>query len=256
MSTQLGTTERFTLYVRGNIDPTSIRVADLVKVLDAVDAAVGSIVMQDTPINPSEVFVALAAVQPGSVGLAFAPSLPTPMIAAWDRIIRTLNTDTTSSLPRRARDAIRRIVAFTKQYDCEAELRTEQTQALAVVTAQTVVVDAPPILGQTTLYGTLFRIGGRRQPTAWIATIGSGTIQCRVSYPLARELGAKLYGPVGVRGEAAWNATTLKIDAFKITEVLDYNPLPIDEAVAEMRQRYGEHFDKVDVDALMRQLRG
>lgn len=80
--------------------------------------------------------------------------------------------------------------------------------------------------GETVLYGQLRRIGGR-QPRADLVLDDGTRVSCPIkmqSPQQVRELAARLYTEVGLRGEAQWDSGSSELIAFSITEMLQYRP--------------------------------
>jgi hypothetical protein len=109
--------------------------------------------------------------------------------------------------------------------------------------------------GTTTIYGEVRRAGGD-DPRAWLLPLG-GTKQVKVnvSKELARELGAQLYGLVGLEGEAVWRAGDWELLEFTATNVVPFTDSDPVKAFEELSRAAGGRWDGVDADKYLQRLR-
>lgn len=91
----------------------------------------------------------------------------------------------------------------------------------------------PPIMGTTTLYGVVVRVGGQ-EPRLMLRLEGGVTRYLTVSEPMAVELGRRLYNEVGLTGMAHWNPLTWELLDFRPDKLLDYDPKPYTDAFEEL----------------------
>lgn len=249
--------ELFELNFTGAIRPEMVRAKDLSDVLLAVEEMISSTAFTIDQAFSGEITVGLSKIESNSLDLGFSSSLPNIVSPAWSRVIDAVNANNFNLLPRLARKGVRRVVRFTEKYKCDAQLYlpSEGKSAVATVTPKTVVRDAPVIRGETTLYGTLVRIGGRR-PKAWMSFIDGNALPCKTNEAVAKQLGGHLYNLIGVHGAVEWNAETLRVEAFTIDHLTDFKEVPARQAINELRVKYGRYFDDIgDADAFVSELR-
>ena len=117
---------------------------------------------------------------------------------------------------------------------------------------------SPLVTGTTTLYGKLLRIGGDNSPTAEVRFLDDEKIACKVcSVDLARELAARLYEIIGVRGTASWATSDMSLQDFRIEHLTGYRQTSLTEAFESLRELAEEHYQKIgDIDAFVADLRG
>lgn len=245
-------------FTGGDIRPQSVRAADLGNVLRAVEDIIESVALAEQLLTDPILLASLTEIRLGSVDLFFTPSNPPAAQRAWGIATGVIHDKTIQRLPRRARNGVRQIVEFTRAYQCVSEFRfSASNQVLATITPELIVADAALLKGESVLYGQVIRVGGRSPKVLIAAADHSGTISCAVSQEIARTLGGRLYTDIGVAGIATWNAETLKLEAFQITELLPYKKTPITQAFKQLSDRYGQYFDDIDdVDEFIASVRG
>jgi hypothetical protein len=244
-------------FTGGNIRPELVRAADLGDVLRAVEEILESVALAEQLLPDALLLTSLTSIRSSSVDLLFAPSNPSAGFQAWKVATGVIDARAFQRLPRRATRGVRRIVDFTKTYDCVSEFRVSTSDyVLATLTPELIVADAPLIKGETVLYGQVIRVGGRKPKVLIAASDHSGTSSWQVNQEIARTLGSRLYTDIAVAGMATWNAETLKLEAFQITELLSYRKMPITEAFKQLSDKYGQYFDKLDPDEFIASVRG
>lgn len=238
--------------------PEIVRASDLGDVLRAIDEMIEAVAQTENLVSEMSLVTSLTLVSSGSLALRFTPSDWNAGKLAWQAISTAVSERLFHRLPRRATRAIRRVVEFGHRYNCDSELRLpEPDRVLATLPPDLVVVDAPLIVGETTLYGQVIRVGGRKPKVLIAAFDHSGTIACDVSQDIARILGGRLYTDIAVAGTAAWNSETLKIETFRIEQLLPYQRTSLANAFREMSERFGKYYDALgDVDDFMSSVRG
>ena len=82
------------------------------------------------------------------------------------------------------------------------------------------------LTGETAVYGTLIRVGGK-EPRARLELDNGQTISVDLSMEMARQLAPSLYRDVGLVGVAQWDVETGEIVAFSAETILDFRPQPI-----------------------------
>lgn len=112
--------------------------------------------------------------------------------------------------------------------------------------------------GTTTLFGVVrSAILGSRGASVWIEAHGQGRlVVCRVSEPLAIELGRLLGSEVALEGEASWDIDDLTIVQFIGRRLLPYRPGTLASAIRDLAKAVGDRWDGVDVDSEFRERRG
>lgn len=112
------------------------------------------------------------------------------------------------------------------------------------------------IFEEDSLYGEIRRIGGDK-PKIWLRT-NHKNIHCTVDNDdeeIIKLLANNLYKEVGVVGIAKWNITKGELQEFKITEVLDYESIDMQQSIKEIKEVVGNGWDNLDVNEFMSSLR-
>lgn len=111
------------------------------------------------------------------------------------------------------------------------------------------------MVGETTLYGKIKRVGGE-DPTILFKPFDGNPLSCKTTKELAKEAGALLYSIVGINGIAEWDSDTLQIKDFKILEFTPYRETPIQKAFNGLREIIGDWIDGIeDVESFCNELR-
>lgn len=240
------------------IKPGMMRARELGEVIGAFEDMIAAYVTQENPkLNKESIVIALTRIEAGSIGLKFSPNLEELTIPAANAVTDAINRNDYSQLPAGSINALRTIAKFTKRHNCETEFRVHNGAArlLATISPETEIPADSPFRGETTVYGEVTRVGGAA-PKVQFRTLEGELLYCETSREIAKEIGSRLYSQVGLRGTAAWNARTLKIESFYIEEIIAYEETAATDAFAKLREAAGEFFDDVDdVEAYARQLR-
>ncbi len=231
-----------------DLKPNALPASELAKLINAFEDAVGLQVVSDQPeIKQQQIYVSLVDIQSNSIDLCLLPNLPLLTFPAAQKLVTALQSGDFKNVAFAALRAFSPILKFVRKHDCTANLKIEyaQQQTEATITKATNIEVAYSISGQTELYGEVKRSGGV-EPKVQLQTTDGQTLYCDTTESIAKKLGARLYEKVKVAGLATWDVKTFKIIDFEIDRVVeDYNPLPADQAFAELRNRYGYHFDAI-----------
>src|SRR5690606_38320829 len=97
--------------------------------------------------------------------------------------------------------------------------------------------------------------------TAKMILLNGARLDCNVTerddLAVARQLGRRLYTEIGVKGEASWDLRDMSVVFFRIDELLDYQATPLPEALDNLYEIAGQHFEAIDaLDTFIADLRG
>lgn len=241
-----------------NISPSIVRARDLAQVIIAYEAAIAATAAANTPgTKPEEFTIALVQIHDASVGLEFGAPLEQPVLRAAHALLTNLNERAWGKLPGVVLSHIANIIKFAKQYECTALLETRYGEQTAkVVFASDTVIPAPAILrGETELVGQVRRVGGD-EPKVAIRLLHGDTLYCPTTEEIAKQLGNYLYEQVQVAGIAVWDADTLNITEFVITEFVAHFDQSPSQAFRQIRERVGYVLERIDnVEAWVQDLR-
>ncbi len=242
-----------------NIKPSGIRAKEIGDLIAAVEEMIASqVIAENSTLKKDSVRVALTGIAEGSIGLTFSPNLKGLTFPAANSIAEAINTNKYDNLSTGSTNALKIITKFTQRHECKAEFYANNgsPKLITAVTSDTVIPDDILINGETTIYGEASRVGGV-EPKVQFRTIEGILLHCQATKTLAREIGAKLYTEIGLRGRASWNSRTLKIEAFIIEEVVDtYKAVDLVSAFTQLGAAADGAFDEIeDVDIFANKLR-
>ncbi len=240
------------------MSPGKIRSKEIAEVIESVEDMIASMVIRDHPeLGKENIVVGLKNIKQGSIGLEFSPNLTELTLPATRRIAKSIAENDFGVLPSGAINSLKKLSAFTRRYQCNAEFLTQngRLESLAVLTPETRIPDVYPLSGETSLYGEITRVGGA-EPKIQFKTLDSQIIYCSTDKATAKEAGAKLYTKVELRGRAEWNSETFEIENFHVIDISEYEETSPSEAFKELANLIGDSFDSVnDVDCFISEIR-
>jgi hypothetical protein len=240
------------------MSPGKIRSKEIAEVIESVEDMIASVVMRDHPeLKKEMIVIGLKSIRQGSIGLEFAPNLVELTLPATRRLTQSIVENNFSILPSSAINSLKKLSAFAKRYQCNAEFFTQngRLESLAVLTPETQIPDIYPLSGETTIYGEITRVGGA-EPKIQFKTLDSQIVYCSTNKTIAKKAGAKLYTKVGLHGTAEWNSETFEIEEFHVIDISDYEQIPPSEAFEELANLIGDSFDNIeDVDRSVSEIR-
>ncbi len=225
--------------------PDRVSARDASVLIAAIETLIASILAADptAPADPSDrdaVIVSLAGLRPDGFALLFASPHPDQLTGAFDQVIDCLQRGTLDSLPTRAVEALRGALRVTRKYGATLELSAthagrDRVHRTAFASDLVIKDHDAAVRGTRSLYGAVIRVGGEEPPRARLRLLNGDVISCdlarRKGWMLARDLGARLYQVVGVRGEARIRISDGALTAFRIERVLPYVPIGIERAL-------------------------
>ena len=240
------------------MSPGKIRSKEIAEVIESVEDMIASMVIRDHPdLKKETIVIGLKSIRPGRIGLEFSPNLAELTLPATRRITRSIAENDFGALPSGAIHSLRKLSAFTRRHQCNAEFFTQngRLEALAVLTPETEIPDIYPLSGETSIYGEITHVGGA-EPKIQFKTLNSQTIYCSASRALAKKAGTKLYTKVELHGLAEWNSETFEIENFHVIDISDYEQTSPLEAFEDLASLIGGSVDKIkDVDRFVSEIR-
>jgi hypothetical protein len=240
------------------MSPGNIRSKEIAEVIESIEDMIASMVVRDHPELKKEIIViGLKNVRQGSIGLEFSPNLVELTLPATYHIAESIVGNDFGRLPSNSIASLKRLSAFTRRHQCNAEfvIQDGESKSLAVLTPDTEIPDIYPLIGETTLYGKITRVGGA-EPKIQFKTLDNQIVYCTTSISIAKRAGAKLYTRVALKGVAEWNSETFNIEEFHVSDILDYEEVLPSKAFEELANIVGDSFDKVeDVNHFVSEIR-
>jgi len=236
--------------VGAEIAPGLVRSKELAEILDSVEDMIASvIVVEDPSLKKDEIVVGLLSVGEGSMTLQFASPLPDLVVPAFREVAKAVESDDYERLPTGSVSALGRIATFSRKHNSNVEFHGPNgdgvIEVLAVISPSITIRPTPLMIGSTTMYGKVIRVGGRT-PRVMIELPNGESVYCEIEYELAKELGQRLYSWAGFYGTAKWDPKDLSVQDFSIDKITEYEDTPLTEAVAKLSEIAGKYFEDVD----------
>lgn len=243
----------------GPVRPQDLKIGQLHEVLVHFEAALSAIAYGDAAQpDGAGLGIGVAAIQEGSVDLRIRARAASLAMSALLTLGAAIKVNNFTELHPAARTAIGWIVDFAKARQLTAQVAFvdrrdggESIEVLARTTSETVVPKPSHTKGDTRLYGRVLRVGGE-EPAVQLRT-ARGKMTVQVSAGMAQEAAKRLYKNVMMVGTATWDNDTLQMTKFEAREMLDFDPLPLDELVNQARLTFGGLFDEVDLGQFVRE---
>ncbi|MEM9452268.1 MAG: hypothetical protein AAGA75_27605 [Cyanobacteria bacterium P01_E01_bin.6] len=252
----------FEAYFDGqNVAPGRIKSKDIAEVMTAIEDLIAVMISENHSqiVRKDAVIVGLKSIGSGSLTLAFDVNDKALSSIAMSELRRAFKKDDLLRLPLEARRQLENIVKFLKKYHCSFQARslTNRKTSYFSLDTETEIPYSPQVSGETVLYGQVTRAGGADTPKIQFKPIdGSKPIYCDTTKKIAVEAAKRLYQEVGLKGLATWDTETSLIEAFQVTEILEYKKADITESFNLIREKFGKTFNYIgDVDEFVASLR-
>lgn len=246
-------------FIGEGIKPDSVKASDIADILKAVENMVEAQVFRDHPeVDKEQVIVGFVNIKSDSVDLQFVSPIQQIVFPIFQGIGEAVMANDYRDLPAGSIEALDTIVTFSRKKQCIAELVTTngRRKVLARITPKTVLEKRAKLSGETTVYGKVVRVGGK-EPRAMVELLNGQIVFCETTEAIARKLGTRLYTNVGLFGVAHWDAESLKLQQFTISDVTPYEELPLEDAMNQLAKAVGVYYgDVTDVDKYIADIRG
>lgn len=243
-----------------NIRPETVKASDIADVLKAVESMVESQVYQTLPEVKKEqrVVLGFTNIRASSVDLQFYSPYQDIAKSSFQDLGKAIATKNFSVLPGPSFNAGIVVLGFSRKYKCQAEIihQNSERNVLVKITPDTRIELPAPLRGETTLYATVFRVGGK-EPKVEIETVEGFTLYCDAPREVVTKLGSKLYQIVGLIGIAQWDYKLEKIERFSIQGISEYQNIPLKQAIGELAEATKQYYsDVINVKQYISELRG
>jgi hypothetical protein len=237
--------------------PGTVRSKEIAELLEAMEDAIATVVARsDSSFVKDLVIVGVQSIAAGSISLRFGSPHPEPVLVAFRHVTGAVATATYKGLPKSSRQSLSRIRAFARRHDCRAELREPaRAYPLAVIDTSTMIAEPEIVYGDTTIYGKVIRVGGRR-PRVMIETIAGESVFCDASPAIAKQLAPRLYERVRLEGKAAWDPDSWSLLEFRIREAESGPKEDPSSVIKQLSSRIGGYFSDIgDAEVFSRSVR-
>ena len=247
--------EQFELKLDGKgVSPETVDVDDLFVILSAYRTAIVAMSKSLNAELDDAVILSLVGVRSGSDRLSVSiPSAAKPSATQISRAVQT------GDWSRCSPDVRANLTAITKQLAANG-----RTFALplyrrrpALLTGTTPIPQGSPPLtltGPTTLYGEVREAGGK-EPHAELVLPNNQTVRVEGERDTIKKLGAALFEPISLNGEATWDAVTGRITKFRVDSWSRFNSESLQEGLVELAAVAGNRWEGTEAVKYVRQLR-
>jgi len=234
------------------INPSKVKASEIAALIkDFEDAIVTTIKNESPAIDIEQVLICFDTVKNKSIAINLKPNseiVTGEVKKIVDRSYKVLTTAIASNdyskLSNSTIVALRSISKFTNNYQCPANFKKNGKFLSAINPDTEIKLNKSGYLkGDTTIYGELVDAGGDN-PNIHIKINGEYTVIIDTDKLKAKELAARLYDQVGLKGSAKWDIITSKILEFKLHEVLEYAPGNVSKTFSELKKLTSGYWDK------------
>lgn len=209
--------------------PDRIPLSDLVRLLADTERLITDLWQNQEADSDLPLFSLVGIVQ-GSTGLQFATDDPGRVFPLVEAGFTAIARNDYSSLPKLGAKAAESLAAAIRRWG-RAEVHVND-QVIPIDVKPPVQAASEIVSGRTVLYGTLQMIGGSIKPAATISPDSEGkAIRCYLDKELVKALAPRIYTRIGVEGLAEYDTSDWSIRSFTIDRILDYEDVPIGEAL-------------------------
>jgi len=230
------------------ITPENLKASEVADLITSYEEALLGVIARNNPeINTEEIFVSLIGIEENSVHLKFKPKIVGVVISAAIVINTAIISNQYQTLPFKSVESLGKIWSFTKRRNCSGEISGDENFPVARISPETEIKISDEFFyqGDTTIYGKVERVGGSI-PRVRIKLDDDQVIYTEINQPLAKRLAKDLYEEVCIKGFAKWRKENLKIEEFKVEQVIDFVDGPIVDALEELRAVIGPSWERVE----------
>jgi hypothetical protein len=249
-------------FTGGSVLPENISSSDLSDIIKSFELAVANVILKDhQELETQNIVISLVDIKKGSLKLEFLPKLKREALTAFLVITTAIQQNDYSSLPIKTIQSLQSISGFCKRQKCFSEFRSssDDPRPLAVISPTTDIVISEELflVGETTVYGTILRVGGAEPKVQLRLSDTNNILYCPIKKEIAKKIGKDLYDEIGLVGTATWEKATYRIVDFKIEDAFNVKKTSIAQSIKEASRLFGKYWKDVDdVIAEVSKIRG
>ena len=228
------------------VSPDTVKPHEIAELIINFEKSLLSTIKDQHPeIDTDELLFSFNKIHNESLDLRFIPKrVAEIVISSYALISTSFKTGDYSALNKNTVDSLKNITKFSKKHDCVGYFNHNGVTLSTFTPSTEISVRKPTILKeQTTIFGKLIDSGGDN-PNVHLRISDEQVLIFSTSHSYAKELAAKLYERVALKGIAKWNADTLKIEDFKLIEILEYSQGKSSKAINELKSLTSGFWDK------------
>lgn len=265
--------------VGSDVKPWSVPMRTLARLMDAVQRLVEQSEEEDAdpipspddsddqqPVSLGSNVLKLVGIRASSAGYAIATPFRDGALAILTATGNAIEDPGRAEWSAATISSLKDISEIAKSLGVKVEIRKPNTKGrlgdvVARITPLTYdeVADSAFVRGQTTLFGTVERIGGASAARCAIRVPEQPKlVYCNVSGDeLAKRIGQYLYQDISIHGEATWLRATWRITSFDIISFDPPKTGSFSDALKDIWKAGGKAWDSVeDPDAFIAEMRG
>lgn len=230
------------LRFEGNgINLDKVKPSEVCDIIINIQGALLSTIKNDYPeIDIDSVLFSIDSIKNESLGInlkalkeKLLPQVKDVVITSFILISASIDTNNFSKLSASTVQYVKKIAAFSKEYQCNGQFNYNN-ETLATITPSTEIKEKKISLIKSVvnIYGEIIDVGNN----VHVKLDEGYNVIVTTDKDTSKKLAPRLWDYVGLRGEAKWDIETFKIDSFKLTEILDYNPGSISDAFNSLRE--------------------
>lgn len=242
-----------------DIKPIQVKAGEIANIITAIESMVESQIYQRNPgLKKEPLILSFTDIRSDSIDLQFHSPYFKDTIAVFQKVGQAINDNNYSGLPEITYKAIDTIAGFTRKHHSRVEFihQNSKRNVIATIPPDTVLSRPPALIGETTIYAKVIRVGGQK-PKVEVETVNGDTLFCEASIDITTKLGTRLYQIVGLVGTAIWDSELNNIEQFSIKDVTEYANTSIKEAMNELSRLTKEYYSNIDdVEEYISEIRG
>jgi hypothetical protein len=266
--------------VGSGVKPWTVPLRALSKLMDAIQRLVEQSEEEDREVIPAEPqnqeeelipalgsnVLKLVQIRSSSAGYALATPYRESALNILSSTGRAIEDPSNSEWSAPTISSLKDVSEIAKSLGVKIEIRKPKKGsklgdviAKITPTTYTEVANAAFVRGQTTVFGTIERIGGAQDARCAVrVSEQSKLVYCDLaSDELAKRLAPYLYQAVSLHGEATWLRTNWRLTNFEIRSFDPPKTGSFKDALADIWRAGGKAWDKVeDPDRFIAKLRG
>ena len=199
----------------------------------------------------------LTGITAGSTNLAICSDRLKEAKVVANTTIQAIASKDLSVLPLKATNRIEYFREYAAKRNCLVEfypMDPESKVIARIAPTDTYKVTKSTIMSETTLYGIVYRVGGKK-PTVWIGLDDGSYLPIKVDIETAKKLATYLYQRIGFSGVAEYDSDDYSIFSFRNFKLTDYRESRLSDAFKAIADINGDAWKDVDVVSIISEWR-
>jgi hypothetical protein len=239
------------LKFEGNgISPSTVKPHEIAELIFNFEKALLSTIKEMHPeIDTEQLLFSFDAIRDESLDLRFIPRKASPaVLSSYQFISDSISTGDYRNLNNVTLGHLKAITKFSRKHNCTGHLTHNGTTLSTFTPATEITLNKTQIIkGETTIFGRLMDAGGEN-PNVHLKINDDYVLIFSTSEANAKALAAKLYEKVALKGIAKWDPETLRIEDFKLNDILEYTPGKASRAIKDLKRLSSGFWDRFNTN--------